>query len=1167
MALFKHRTASQFAQIISEKLASQNSGSILAPGTSPSHSFDPKCVPSESQTSLSALLVQSLPILLFSPIRTALLYLMFTKFLCFFNTQVFVHVKHSPRGTVYGSLWIMFQLAVAMAAAGVASGVLFPCICLASKWLIIGKYKAGREFDLIHIYPDCVVATDRVSPFTMETGLMVLKPITIGSNSVLNYRCTIAPGSTLPANTVLPPLSSSYELSESSNTYRIFASTRPQPPNLASLLLIGYPAVAFVRLLGLLPWLAVLYWLVQYPLFSVVQDVSYRTLSPFGQLMTHQCKPYRIAIHILGAVVKKCVCPFVELFGIILVKRLAVGKFEAGSKKESQWVLLQHWIMSTLVRKGEFEGVYEMFGRHYQWISWLYRMLGAKIGERVYWPGTPMAFYEFDLLEVGDDVVFGSRTRLVFSDAIESKAICVGSGAMVADRCVVLPGVSVGRNAMIGSGSLLGKNGKYPAGSTWIGAAHGDAVLWEEGDAKAAEVESTVKPFGRGFYMGLANYTVFSQGFIFGYNLVTVGLGACVWVVAPLTGVIASGAFFTANIQNYPTPAIDAIGNLYFVLGVILSYSAIAITIFLLPILSKWILLGHLQTGNHNWDRSSYCQRWQMHISIQKILEKVQDQIRGSYYLVAYFRALGANVGDGVCLYPTGADPMMTEPDLVTIGDHTVIDKASVICHINSKGHFDLNKLTIGKGCVLRTDSRLLSGAEMKDACQLMEHTLVVGGEVVESGAILQGWPARDMRKNKRGMLVSASVASSQVTLETQKLAMDSPALPPPSPFLIGSPEDKPDAKVGIVVGFARTMAVQSSMLLMGFTKGLLKWWFRLPVKLFRPYAVNPYLVMNAMAAQDGKTVSTKYIRDLVQKEGFAALGRNMLPLMVVNSMIGAFLFNTYNYTTFLIGEVLESKQPDTPKPARFNWVPFFAGWTAGAAQSLLSTPVDNMQRSLSTDAILAHRHAKGGIVSLILANLKQLAATATAPLTDLVKSSTLQPSKMEANTYSERAHHYRKHMNAKLHPYKPLYQNFRVSCTKDSLGFALFFGLFENARDLGKAGVKRIQDAYRTPGKEELHPILKGVTITGPQALAVVGAGGLAGMGFQVVAYPIDRINAKIHSRGHAHTKDTWVHTVKKMGGIREVYRGIGGQFVRVVPASAVGLFVFEIVNEYLGP
>jgi hypothetical protein len=41
--------------------------------------------------------------------------------------------------------------------------------------------------------------------------------------------------------------------------------------------------------------------------------------------------------------------------------------------------------------------------------------------------------------------------------------------------------------------------------------------------------------------------------------------------------------------------------------------------------------------------------------------------------------------------------------DLVTIGDDVSIDDASLIAHINTRGIYRLNPLSVGKGCVLKS--------------------------------------------------------------------------------------------------------------------------------------------------------------------------------------------------------------------------------------------------------------------------------------------------------------------------------------------------------------------------------------------------------------------------------------------------------------------------------
>jgi hypothetical protein len=90
---------------------------------------------------------------------------------------------------------------------------------------------------------------------------------------------------------------------------------------------------------------------------------------------------------------------------------------------------------------------------------------------------------------------------------------------------------------------------------------------------------------------------------------------------------------------------------------------------------------------------------------------------------------------------------MMTEPDLVQIGDEACVDDASLVAHINSRGRFTLNRVVVGPGATLKAFSRLLSGAAMMPRATVLEHTLVLGGDVVEEDSIWQGWPGREIAK------------------------------------------------------------------------------------------------------------------------------------------------------------------------------------------------------------------------------------------------------------------------------------------------------------------------------------------------------------------------------------------------------------------------------------
>jgi hypothetical protein len=68
-----------------------------------------------------------------------------------------------------------------------------------------------------------------------------------------------------------------------------------------------------------------------------------------------------------------------------------------------------------------------------------------------------------------------------------------------------------------------------------------------------------------------------------------------------------------------------------------------------------------------------------------------------------------------------------------------------VIAHINTRGLFSLNPLNIGRCSTIRAHSRMVSGAVVKSHALVLEHTLVLNGEVIEDYSVCQGWPCRSV--------------------------------------------------------------------------------------------------------------------------------------------------------------------------------------------------------------------------------------------------------------------------------------------------------------------------------------------------------------------------------------------------------------------------------------
>lgn len=270
---------------------------------------------------------------------------------------------------------------------------------------------------------------------------------------------------------------------------------------------------------------------------------------------------------------------------------------------------------------------------------------------------------------------------------------------------------------------------------------------------------ASTSPFGRAFYEQKAPYKVWSLTTVTAYCFIINIIVAVYWNTPTVLGLqLLSKVAHHSTYSHYFGPShyrpfliMSVLFIAFFVLNIILTSMALAFIIS-----TKWILIGRRQPGTYDWDQTDYCQRWKLLLTIERLRRKhlggddIISLFTGTWFCAAYFRALGADIGKDCALYAGGQMSFpFTEPDLVKLGDRCAIDDASLVAHINSRGNFKLNTLVVGDRCVLRTGSRLLSGASMREDSCLLEHTLVLGGDETDVNATCQGWPADDFRANR----------------------------------------------------------------------------------------------------------------------------------------------------------------------------------------------------------------------------------------------------------------------------------------------------------------------------------------------------------------------------------------------------------------------------------
>ena len=665
---------------------------------------------------------------------------------------------------------------------------------------ILGEYDLLTIGDNVRIDP-CVCR-----PFAVERNTtMYLGKITLENDSSIGLKACVAPGSVVPEGHVIGPNSSSHEMyhDTSANPHL----SRSQAPDCHPLLQFFtiFPTQIVVLFLASLPWMG--------GLLGIVKDQPKTGGDELMSILLWWSSSGRVGFHYLARQLDTSFRPFVWFALIVFVKKLTdryIGKTKPGLIKDiSHLARFRTSLLSALMPAGSVHRVASLFGTHYEFTSMIARALGAKIGSRVYWPGTGPSVQNYDLLEVGDDVVFGSRSHIVTTDGIGNDPVRIGSGSMVADRVVLLPGTTLEERVVLGSGAITGRNETYSSGSVWIGNHNGKAICLSGSDKTSfanslkdsekggkfyfnieqrylndtpsssstdiAEIcqdekmaspcedrlaedeiaspragQSTSSPFGRAFYEGRANYYVIGLFGITIYSMILRAFTQVYWDVGTISMIqclaLLSRQGPAIFMNTWYRPLIIFCFSVVFESFFIGCLSIIALGTV---IIAKWAILGRRQVGNYDWDKSSYCQRWQIFLTVEMIRRRcfggygVIGMLTGTHYAVMYFRALGAKIGKDCALFAGGRPSLVfTEPELLELGDRVAIDDASLVSHINSRGNFYLNRLRVGSRSVLRTGSRLLSGAQMGDDSCLLEHTLIMAGDMADEKTTYQGWPA-----------------------------------------------------------------------------------------------------------------------------------------------------------------------------------------------------------------------------------------------------------------------------------------------------------------------------------------------------------------------------------------------------------------------------------------
>jgi acetyltransferase-like isoleucine patch superfamily enzyme len=328
------------------------------------------------------------------------------------------------------------------------------------------------EYDLLDIGDNVLLDGCICRPFACErNSSMFLGRIVIGKNARIGLKSLVSPGSVLPDDTFIGPNSASHEINPLDDSHGSINGLVPEFPTLLSVLVI-YLAKILVIFLSSIPWMVGYYGMAtKQP--SVMSD-------GVKNIITWWASPRRIAFRYLTLTLDNIVGPFfwfAALVGIrILIDRVIGSASPHSAEDRTQTDIFRRNLMEILVPRGDLKRITRLFGLHYEFTSMAIRALGGKVGKNIYWPGQGPEIQDFNLITVGNDVVFGSRSFVVTSDSLGSAPVEIQDGAMVGDRVILSPGSTIGKNTLLGSGALAKRHQTYAADTVWLGNRDGGPV-------------------------------------------------------------------------------------------------------------------------------------------------------------------------------------------------------------------------------------------------------------------------------------------------------------------------------------------------------------------------------------------------------------------------------------------------------------------------------------------------------------------------------------------------------------------------------------------------------------------------------------------------------------------------------------------------------------------
>lgn len=287
---------------------------------------------------------------------------------------------------------------------------------------------------------------------------------------------------------------------------------------------------------------------------------------------------------------------------------------------------------------------------------------------------------EIDLIEIGDEVVFGSSVVLVPNDGTgPSKKIRIMRGANVLDHSVLLAGAMVEANAVTGSCTLGPRDHVFKSGTVSTGSVRGAPITLKfQGDVEGGTSRLRAEDKAR-VLEALRRHR--DPVTFYSFNAFCVVAAAALEPVNVIRGLVPVAAYFHA-----PHSAL--------ILAIAAFFGAELLAVCVV-IATKHVVVGAFQEEDTEYYGDRHL-RWVFLMSCISSVDNCLEACQGTFLAPLYFRAMGACIGKDCLLFYGAA----LEFDLLSIGDFASTGEGcDLTCHTVENMVVKFAPVTIGDGC------------------------------------------------------------------------------------------------------------------------------------------------------------------------------------------------------------------------------------------------------------------------------------------------------------------------------------------------------------------------------------------------------------------------------------------------------------------------------------